>query len=80
MTYNFPPDWFSGVENYLGFGLNYVVLTTGRVSGSAGGQVLYGVESEGFDGRLFGEIGYGIVRTGFSASQRGLTVMAGYRR
>lgn len=80
MIYNFPPDWFSGVENYLGFGLNYVALTTGRVSGSAGGQLLYGIESEGFDGRVFGEIGYGILRTGFSASQKGLTIMAGYRR
>jgi hypothetical protein len=77
---NFPPGWFTGVENYLGAGLNYVALTSGRVSGTVGGQIFYGVESDGFGGRVFGEIGYGYLRTGFDPSHKGLTVMAGFRQ
>lgn len=76
---NFPPGWFSGVNNYIGAGLNYVALTTGRVPGSWGGQIFYGVESEGFGGQLFGELGYAVLRTGFSSAHLGTTVLAGYR-
>lgn len=78
--FNYPPGWFTGVDNYLGAGLNYVVLTSGRTSGSFGGEVFYGVEGTGFGGKLFGEIGYGILRTGFSPSHGGTTLLVGYRR
>jgi hypothetical protein len=77
---NFPAGYFTGVENYLGAGLNYVVLTSGMKPGSIGGQMFYGVESTGFGGKLFGELGYGILRTGFTPSHRGITAMVGYRR
>ncbi len=77
---NFPPGAITGVENYLGAGLNYVLLTSGGVSGTIGGEVFYGVESDGFGGKLFGEMGYAILRTGFSASHRGVSVLIGYRR
>ena len=77
---NFPAGWFSGVENYLGLGLNYVVMTTGRVAGSYGAQVSYGIESRGFGGMFFGELGYGVLRTGFTPAHRGLSAMVGYRR
>ncbi|MGB9613840.1 MAG: hypothetical protein ACPL4K_06705, partial [Candidatus Margulisiibacteriota bacterium] len=76
----FPPGWFSGVENYLGAGLNYVAYTSGGRSGTFGGQAFYGVESEGFGGMVFGELGYGVLRTGFSPSHKGVTVLVGYRK
>ncbi len=79
LLFNFPPGWFTGTNNYIGFGLNYTALTTGRVAGTVGGELFYGVESEGFGGTVFGEVGYAILRTGFSPSRRGLTVMIGYR-
>ena len=76
--FNFPPGWFSGVENYLGFGLNYVALTSGRKQGTVGGQVFYGVQSEGFSGIVFGELGFGTLRAdSFSCS--GAAAMVGFR-
>ena len=77
---NFPAGYITGVENYLGGGVNYVALTSGRVPGAFGGQVFYGVEGSGFGGKLFGEVGYGFMRTGFSAAQKGLSLMVGYRK
>lgn len=75
---NSPAGMITGVENYFGFGLNYVAMTTGRVSGALGGQVFYGVEGDGFAGTMFGEIGYGIMRTGFSPSHKGITLLVGF--
>ncbi|OGB87424.1 hypothetical protein A3H38_04735 [candidate division WOR-1 bacterium RIFCSPLOWO2_02_FULL_46_20] len=77
---NFPAGVITGVENYLGAGLNYAILTSGHTSGSLGGEIFYGVESDGFEGRVFGEIGYGILRTGFSPAHKGLTVLCGFRK
>ena len=77
---NFPPGIITGVENYIGAGLNYVVMTTGQVPGSIGGELFYGVQSKGFSGKLFGEIGYGVLRTGFTPAHSGLTLLMGYRR
>lgn len=77
---NFPPGWFTDVENYFGAGLNYVVLTSGGKAGTIGGEIFYGVESTGFGGKLFGELGWGILRTGFSPSHRGFIILVGYRR
>jgi hypothetical protein len=76
---NFPPGHFTGVENYIGAGLNYVLITTGRTPGTIGGEVFYGVDGDGFGGKIFAELGYGILRTGFSPSHRGLSVLVGYR-
>ena len=80
LIFNFPPGWLSDTQNYLGFGLNYVALTSGRVAGSVGGQAVYGIESEGFGGTVFGEVGYGMLETGVSPSKKGITVMMGYRQ
>ncbi|MDD5594157.1 MAG: hypothetical protein PHG97_05415 [Candidatus Margulisbacteria bacterium] len=79
LIFNFPPGWFSGVENYVGAGLNYVVLTTGQKQGTVGGELFYGIQSEGFGGIVFGEMGFGILRTGFSPSSKGVTIMVGFR-
>ena len=76
---NYPPGVFTGLDNYLGVGLNYVVLTSGRKSGTVGGQVSYGVQAEGFKGLIFGEVGYGILRSDFIPNNQGLIVMVGYR-
>lgn len=78
--FNFPPGVITGVENYLGAGLNYVVLTTGRTAGTVGGELFYGIDGKGFGGKLFAELGYAILRTGFSPSHKGATVLVGYRR
>ncbi|NQT30114.1 MAG: hypothetical protein HQ596_06055 [Candidatus Saganbacteria bacterium] len=77
---NYPPGWFSGVENYLGVGVNFVVLTTGWKTGSLGGEVFYGIDSSGFGGKIFGELGYGFLNSGAFPSQRGATLLIGYRR
>ncbi|MEA3492811.1 MAG: hypothetical protein U9R38_00305 [Candidatus Margulisiibacteriota bacterium] len=77
---NFPPGIITEVENYIGVGLNYVLRTTGQVPGAIGGEIFYGVQSEGFSGKLFGEIGYGVLRTGFTPAHSGLTLLIGYRR
>ena len=79
LLFDFPPGWFTGVENYLGFGFNYLALTSGMKQGTVGGEVCYGVESGGFGGTVYGELGYAIVRTGFTPSYKGLTVLLGYR-
>ncbi len=78
LIFNFPPGWFSGVENYLGAGLNYTVRTTGG-TGTVGGELFYGVQSEGFNGIVFGELGFSFLRSGFTSSDRGLIVMVGFR-
>jgi hypothetical protein len=79
LVFNFPPGVFSGVENYLGGGLNYTVLATGRKQGTVGGQLFYGVQSDGFGGIVFGELGFAILRSGSFPSNSGLIVMAGFR-
>ncbi|MBU0502120.1 MAG: hypothetical protein KJ811_02620, partial [Candidatus Margulisbacteria bacterium] len=76
---NFPAGWFSGVPNYLGGGLNYALLTTGGRAGTFGGELFYGVETTGFGGNLFGEIGFSVLRTGFSPSCKGATLLFGWR-
>ena len=77
----FPPEYITGVENYLGIGLNFTLYSTGGGIGMLGGQVCYGVQSEGFNGKLFGEIGYGLINSGsFSSSQKGISLLMGYRK
>jgi hypothetical protein len=80
LIFDFPPGWFSGVENYLGAGINYVALTSGQKQGTIGGQLFYGIVSEGFGGFVYGEVGYAVMRTGFSPSYMGPTVLVGYRQ
>ncbi|OGC35380.1 hypothetical protein A2311_03465 [candidate division WOR-1 bacterium RIFOXYB2_FULL_48_7] len=77
---NFPPGWLAGPSSYLGAGLNYVALTTGSKPGTVGGEVFYGVEGEGFNGVLFGELGYAILRSGVVPSQKGAIITIGFRR
>ncbi|MCU0641691.1 MAG: 5-bromo-4-chloroindolyl phosphate hydrolysis family protein [Candidatus Margulisbacteria bacterium] len=77
---NFPPGWFTGVDNYLGGGLNFVAATSDGKPGTLGGQLCYGIVSDGFGGLIFGELGYGVLRTGFSPSYKGGTVMVGFRK
>jgi hypothetical protein len=79
LVFNFPPGWFSGVENYLGGGLNYTAVTSGRKQGTFGGELFYGVQSEGFGGIVFGELGFAILRSGSAPSSSGLIVMVGFR-
>jgi hypothetical protein len=78
LVLNFPPGFFSGVENYLGGGLNYAARTNGG-QGTVGGELFYGVQSEGFGGIVFGELGFAILRSGFAPSSSGLIVMIGFR-
>lgn len=80
LIFNFPPGWFTGVENYLGAGLNYILLTSESKQGTVGGEVFYGVQSEGFGGMLFGELGYAYLRTGFAGTHKGVSVLIGYRK
>lgn len=77
---NFPAGYITGVDNYLGVGLNYLALTTGRVAGSFGGQAFYGVEGSGFGGKMFGELGYGFMRASSTSAQKGITLTVGYRK
>jgi hypothetical protein len=79
LVFNFPPGFFSGVENYLGGGLNYPVRTTGGQAGTVGGELFYGIQSEGFGGIVFGELGFGLLRSGIVPASSGLIVMVGFR-
>ncbi|MDD4179693.1 MAG: hypothetical protein PHH14_06590, partial [Candidatus Margulisbacteria bacterium] len=81
LVLNYPPGFLSGVENYIGGGINYLVSTSdGRAGTTLGGQLFYGVQSDGFDGLVFGELGFAIFRPGYAASYKGTTVMIGYKR
>ena len=79
LIFNFPPGIITGTQNYIGAGLNFPILTTGKTQGTIGGEIFYGVEGDGFSGKIFGEVGYGMLRTGFSPSQRGVNLLIGYR-
>lgn len=71
--FNFSPGYISSVENYVGAGLSY--------AGAVGGQAFYGMQSDGFTGKLFGEFGYGLINSGLdSTSHKGVTVLLGYRK
>ena len=78
--YHFNPPGTPGINSYVGGGLNYDAYTTGRVSGSVGGEVYYGLEAGTLNsGQVYAEVGYGKIRTGFSPSSSGLSVVAGVR-
>jgi hypothetical protein len=79
LVLNFPPGWLSGVENYLGGGLNYTALTSGHKAGTVGGELFYGVQSDGFGGIVFGEIGYAALCSGAAPADLGMTVTVGFR-
>ena len=65
---------------YIGGGLNYLALTTGRVSGAVAGETYVGLDSKiGRSETLYVEMGFGAIRTGFSPSYKGLNASVGYR-
>ncbi len=71
--FNFSPGYLTAVENYVGAGLSY--------AGGVGGQVFYGIQSDGFSGKIFGEFGYGLLNSGpFLTSHKGVSVLLGYRK
>jgi hypothetical protein len=78
--YKMNPFAGEGVGTYIGGGLNYLVLTTGRVAGSIGAEAYLGLESRvGRAEVMYVELGYGAIRTGFSPSYKGLNATVGYR-
>ncbi|MFH1826798.1 MAG: hypothetical protein ABH823_05895 [bacterium] len=77
LIYNFPAGYITGVENYIGVGLNYAVRASGG-AGSLGYEVFYGVESGGFGGRVFGEVGLATLKG--ATAQAGTTLLFGWRR
>jgi hypothetical protein len=79
LIFNLPPGILTGVENYFGAGVNYLVSTSAGKAGKLGGEVFYGVQSEGFSGLLFGELGYALMRPGFIPAYYGATILVGYR-
>ncbi|MFH1541778.1 MAG: hypothetical protein ABIE84_01665 [bacterium] len=78
--FNFAPGHITGVENYLGVGLNYIVKMTGGRGSKVGGQIFYGISSSGFSGRLFGELGWAVLRPDGLAAQKGATLLFGYSK
>ena len=77
--YRLNPPQAKGMRNYFGGGINYLAYTTGQTSGTLGGQVFYGVEANAGEGQIYGEVGYGVIRTGFSPNQTGMNVQVGYK-
>ena len=77
--YRLNPPHTRGIKSYVGLGANYNVYTSGRVSGTLGGQAFYGVEGSAGGGNMFFEVGYGLVRTGFSPNFMGINAIVGYR-
>lgn len=80
LIFNLPPGIITGVDSYVGGGVNYTALTSGRTAGTFGGELFYGVESEGLGGKMFGELGYGTLQTGFGPSQASITLLVGFRK
>jgi len=65
---------------YLGGGLNYLAYTTGKTSGSVGGQLYLGMEAGSWhSGSFYLEAGYAAIRTGFSPAIKGLNLNIGYK-
>ena len=80
LLYELTPPRSNGTGAYFGAGVNYLAYTTGRVSGTFGGQVYAGLQGFFLKHRvLYVEIGYGMLRTGFSPSFKGLTATVGVR-
>lgn len=77
--YRLNPPRTRGFRSYIGLGANYDVYTTGRVSGTLGGQAFYGIEGDAGGGVMYLELGYGLVRTGFSPNYSGINALIGYR-
>jgi len=79
--FNFPAGYITGVENYIGLGLNYTLYSSGNGIGMVGWQACYGIQSEGFSGKLFCELGYGLINSGSSGtSAKGVSLLLGYRK
>lgn len=78
--YRLNPPHTPGLRSYFGLGFNYDAYTTGKKSGDLGGHAFYGVEGGRYwGGQMFFEIGYGVIRTGFSPNYTGLTALLGYK-
>ncbi|MDD4178970.1 MAG: hypothetical protein PHH14_02860 [Candidatus Margulisbacteria bacterium] len=68
------------VRAYLGGGLNCLAYTTGKTSGSVGGELYLGMEAGSWhSGSFYLEAGYAVIRTGFSPSIKGLNLNIGYK-
>lgn len=69
-----------GAGTYVGAGVNYLVYTSGRVSGTWAGEMYLGLDSRISKREvLYVELGYGYIRTGISPTYRGLNASLGYR-
>ena len=77
--YRLNPPRTRGFRSYIGLGANYDAYTSGRVSGTLGGQAFYGIEGDAGGGAMYLEVGYGMVRTGFSPNYTGVNALVGYR-
>jgi hypothetical protein len=77
--YHLNPPETPGLRSYFGLGLNFDAYTSGQKSGTLGGQAFYGVEGSAGGGSFFAQLGYTVIRTGFSPNQAGLTGLVGYR-
>lgn len=78
--YNFDPYMGKGIKSYIGGGINYLAYTTGKVSGTFGGEVYLGFENKiGNTDFVYLELGYGAIRTGFSPSFKGANALLGVR-
>ena len=78
--YHLNPPQTKGVRSYVGLGANFVAYTSGQRTGTVCGHAYYGVEGGRFQGgKMFFELGYGSIRTGFSPSITGPTALLGVR-
>ncbi|OGC05549.1 hypothetical protein A3H38_06180 [candidate division WOR-1 bacterium RIFCSPLOWO2_02_FULL_46_20] len=78
--YRLNPPHTQGIKSYFGLGFNYDVYTSGQQNGTLGGQIFYGIEGgQTMGSQMFFEVGYGLIRTGFSPNQMGLTALLGYK-
>ncbi|NQT30169.1 MAG: hypothetical protein HQ596_06330 [Candidatus Saganbacteria bacterium] len=79
-AYNLNPPKTSGLRSYIGVAANYDAYTTGKVSGTFGGEAYYGLEGGApKGGKTFFEVGYGTIRTGFSPDYTGVIARLGYK-
>jgi len=78
--YRMAPMFKPGIKPYLGLGINLVAYTSGKKTGAIDGQAYLGLE-----GRMsrrnsaYLEFGYGLIRTGFSPTYKGLHSIIGFK-
>ncbi len=74
-----PADWTGGLDAYAGGGLNYTLKTSQLGQTNIGFQLILGAQTDMFDGKVFGELNWGVLRWTPRPAYWGMGLTLGYR-